>query len=356
LRKAIAKSPEERYAAAGDLARALAAASHAQVSNFFAEEIVQDEEMVPVVLMSEKKGAGVLLAPEDEAVPMSIPQALHVQEELGVLPTVSLPQPPQRRRGRFAWGMLLLSVILALLLVLGRSAISLPWSSGQSHAPTTGAKHPQTGAASTPSSTTPAALPTPFVPVGKLLYGASLLACSTQQRSLWIPNPTTQVTCTSSAMQLTTPSGESIGGVFLNSLPAGALIPDNYVLQVQVKESPSSQVAFGIFFRAQTGSAHKGAFSFLINASGRWTGNIYDDTTGQASQLYGRQSPALNASSFTSIDIVVQGSSFSLYFDGVEQGGIKSANYPGGILGLVAEPGTEVQFKNMAIYALPGNG
>jgi hypothetical protein len=132
-------------------------------------------------------------------------------------------------------------------------------------------------------------------------------------------------------------------------------MPENYVLEVQVKESPSSQGAFGIFFRVQTGTAHKGALSFLITASGRWAGNIYDDTTGQASQLYGRQSPALTAGDFTTIDIVVQGSSFSLYFNGAEQGGIESANYPGGILGLVAEPGTEVQFKNMAIYALPGN-
>jgi hypothetical protein len=156
-------------------------------------------------------------------------------------------------------------------------------------------------------------------------------------------------------MTLTTISERTIAGVFLNSLPTGAPIPDDYVLQVQVKEHPSSRGAFGIVFRAQTGPTHKGAFAFLINASGRWVGNIYDDTTGQAIQLYGRQSPALNARGFTTIAIVVQGSSFWLYFNGVEQGMIESDNYPGGLLGLVAEPETEVQFKNMAIYALPGN-
>jgi hypothetical protein len=156
-------------------------------------------------------------------------------------------------------------------------------------------------------------------------------------------------------MRLANTSGGTNGGVFLNSLPGGASVPDNYVLEVQVREIPSSQGAFGMLFRVQTATAHKGAFSFLIDASGRWTGNIYDDTTGHASQLYGRQSPRLNTSGFTTIDIVVQGSTFSLYFDGVEQGGIESANYPGGVIGLTAEPGTEVQFKNMAIYALPGN-
>ncbi|HZU02382.1 MAG TPA: serine/threonine-protein kinase, partial [Ktedonobacteraceae bacterium] len=40
LRKAIAKRPEERYATAGDFARALAAASHIQSAAFFSEQTV----------------------------------------------------------------------------------------------------------------------------------------------------------------------------------------------------------------------------------------------------------------------------------------------------------------------------
>jgi serine/threonine protein kinase len=359
VRKAIAKRPEERYATAGGLARALAAASRTQSSGFFSEKTVQGKERVPVVLMSEQKIAGVALAPKDEPTPINVPQSPHFQEEVDARSTIALHRSPARRRGSLVLGMVLLSGLLVLLLAVGSSASFLHWLPGQSHTPTAGTKPQQTSTSTTrttPTSTnSSAALPRPAVSVGRLLYGVSLPACLPQERSLWSATSNTHVTCTPSALQLTPPSGGPIGGVFLNRLPAGALIPENYVLQVQVRESPSSQGAFGVFFRVQTGTAHKGAFSFIITASGHWTGNIYADTTGQASQLYGRQGPALTASDFTTIDIVVQGSTFSLYFNGVEQGGIESANYPGGILGLVAEPGTEVQFKNMALYALPGN-
>jgi serine/threonine protein kinase len=358
VRKAIAKRPEERYATAGDLAHALAAASHPQSSGFFSEKTVQDKERVPVVLMSEHTMAEVSLAPEAEPPPINVPQIPHFQEEVDARSTVPLHRSPARRGSSLVVGMMLLSGLL-LLLAVGSSAIFLRWVPGQSHTPTAGTKPQQTSTSTTratPTSTNAAAaLPRPPVAVGRLLYGVSLPACLPQERRLWNATSNTHVTCTPSALQLAPPSGGPIGGVFLNRLPAGALIPENYVLEVQVRESPSSQGAFGVFFRVQTGTAHQGAFSFIITASGRWTGNIYADTTGQASPLYGRQGPALTASDFTTIALVVQGSSFSLYINGAEQGGIASANYPGGILGLVAEPGTEVQFKNMALYALPGN-
>jgi serine/threonine protein kinase len=358
VRKAIAKRPEERYATAGDLAQALAAASHPQSAGFFSEKTVQDQERVPVVLMSEQTIAEGSLASEAEPPPINVPQIPHVQEEVDARSTIPLHRSPARRRSSLVVGMMLLSGLL-LLLVVGSSAIFLRGLPGQSHTPTAGTKPQQTRtstARATPTSTNAsAALPRPHVAVGRLLYGVSLPACLPQERRLWNATSNTHVTCTPSAVQLTPASGGPIGGVFLNRLPAGALIPENYVLEVQVRENPSSQGAFGVFFRVQTGTAHQGAFSFIITASGRWTGNIYADTTGQASPLYGRQGPALPASDFTTIDIVVQGSAFSLYFNGAEQGGIESANYPGGILGLFAEPGTEVQFKNMALYTLPGN-
>jgi hypothetical protein len=351
LRKAIAKKPEERYATAGDFARALAAASHIQSAAFFSEQTVQNKNLVPVVLMSEKQTNAVSYTPYAEVVPISPQPAFHTPEEVGVPVAVPLPQPLQQRRRRFTGGMLLLSGLLVLLLVLGSAAFSLHWLPGRSSAPTTGATEQQISKAGLPPDSTSASL-TPSVPVGKLLYSSLRPACNLQQESAWSPNATAHVTCNPAAMTLTT-SGGTNAGVFLSNLPTGAPIPDNYVLQVQVKEHPSSQGAFGIVFRAQPGPAHKGAFAFIIHPSGNWVGNIYNDTTGQASQLYGRQGRALNASGFTTIAIVVHGGAFSLYFDGVEQGGIESPNYPGGILGLVVEPGTEVQFKNMGIYALP---
>jgi serine/threonine protein kinase len=351
LRKAIAKRPEERYATAGDFAHALAAASHVQSAAFFSEQTVQNKNLVPVVLMSEKKSTAVPRTLHNEAVPISSQPAFHTPEEVGVPLTVPPPRSLQQRRRRFTGGMLLLSGLLVLLLVLGSAAFSLHWLPGQSPAPTTGATEHQISKAGLPPSST-STLPPPSVSAGRLLYSSLRPTCNLQQASVWNADATAHVTCNPAAMTLTT-SGGANSGVFLSSLPTGAPIPDNYVLQVQVKEHPSSQGAFGIVFRAQPGPDHKGAFAFLIHPSGNWVGNIYNDATGQANQLYGRQGHALSANGFTTIAIVVHGSSFSLYFDGVAQGGIESPNYPGGILGLVAEPGTEVQFKNMAIYALP---
>ncbi len=356
VKKAIAKRPEDRYAAAGDFARALAAASEvqgAQSPDFFTDQTVQDEHMVPVVLKSEKKVGKVPVVAEHEVGRVQIPGTSRLQEELDKAPTASMAVPPKRRRGRLVVGLAILCGMLVLLLVLGSSALSLNWLSNQHQALTTGVKHQQTSTPDTAITSSPATLPKPSVPVGRLLYGTSLPACDSQQNSLWSLNSNAQVTCTPSAMKLTNKTGGNIAGVFLNNLPGGAPIPDNYVLEVQVSEHLSSQGMFGIFFRTQTGNNHQGAFSFLMNPSGSWTGDIYDDTTGQASQLYGRQSPALNANGFTTIDIVVEGGTFSLYFGGIQQGVITSINYPSGNLGLVAEQGTEVQFKNLAMYALP---
>jgi serine/threonine protein kinase len=365
VRKALAKKPEDRYATASDLARAFAQAAYGdhgtQAPDFFSDKTVKDEDMVPVVLMSEQKVGPVPVAAEPEAIPAEVSQTPHVQEKVDEALTTPMVPTPRRRRGRLALWTVILCGVLALL-VFGRSATFQHWLPGQNQPPTTSIRHQQTTTPTAKKTAAPSAtalsnasptLPRPSVPVGELLYGTLLPDCDPQQSSLWSPNSNAQVACTSSAMTLTNTTGRHIAGVFLKGLPGGAPVPDNYVLEVHVHVSPSSQGAFGIFFRTQSGEKHQGAFSFLINPSGNWTGNIYDNDTGKPSKLYGRQSPPLDAHGFTTIDIVVEGGSFSLYFNGVEQGGIGSGNYPSGNLGLVAERGTEVQFKDMAIYTLP---
>src|SRR5947209_1089855 len=109
LRKAIAKRPEERYATAGDFAHALAAASHVQSAAFFSEQTVQNKNLVPVVLMSEKQINAVPHTPHAEAVPSSPQPAFYTQGEVGVPLTVPPPRSRQQRGRRFTGGMLLLS-------------------------------------------------------------------------------------------------------------------------------------------------------------------------------------------------------------------------------------------------------
>ena len=143
-----------------------------------------------------------------------------------------------------------------------------------------------------------------------------------------------------------------MGGVFLNNLPGSAPIPANYILQVQVRATSASHGTFGIFFRMQSGEQHHGGFSFLIEPSGYWNGYSYDDATGQASLIYGRQGKALDTQRFTTIDILVQGETFTIYYNGVNQGMLISPNYPAGNLGLAVDQGTEASFKNVALYAV----
>jgi hypothetical protein len=264
------------------------------------------------------------------------------------------------RRGRLALWALILCGVLALVL-FGSSAIFWGGLPGQHRPSTTEGRQrtsiPSAQKTATSSgrvvSTAPTALPSPSVRVGSLLYASVLPACDPQQKSLWSQTSGAQVTCTSSTLTLTNTSGGDSAGVFLKSLAGGAPLPDNYVLEVQVHVNPTSQGAFAIFFRAQSGANQKGAFSFLIDPAGNWAGNSYETVTGTPSELFGRKSQPLAAHGFTTLDIVVSGGSFSLYFDGVRQGGIESGNYPGGNLGLVAARGTEVQFKDMAMYTLP---
>jgi len=103
----------------------------------------------------------------------------------------------------------------------------------------------------------------------------------------------------------------------------------------------------------QSGASHQGGYSFIIQQSGFWNGSSIDDGTGQGRSLFGRQGTALNSTGFTTIDLVIQGGTFRLYFNGAVQGGVSSTNYSSGNLGLAVDGGADVLFKNLAIYSLP---
>jgi hypothetical protein len=53
------------------------------------------------------------------------------------------------------------------------------------------------------------------------------------------------------------------------------------------------------------------------------------------------------------IDIVVHGSRFTFYLNGHKQGEASSSFYPSGTIGLAADTGADVFFRNLAIYTLP---
>ncbi len=123
-------------------------------------------------------------------------------------------------------------------------------------------------------------------------------------------------------------------------------------MQVQVEQNASSHGDFGVFFRNQPGSATQGAFSFLLFPQGQWEANTYNDTTGVRTPFVQRPT-TVPVQGLLTIDIVVHGSNFTFYLNGQEQGYASSPQYPSGTVGLAADSGADVIFKNLAIYSLP---
>ncbi|MEO9059023.1 MAG: hypothetical protein ABI396_12705, partial [Ktedonobacteraceae bacterium] len=189
-----------------------------------------------------------------------------------------------------------------------------------------------------------------LIPVGNMLYSSLLPACDAQ-KSLWGPNVFAHISCGDSATEMTDTSTNFLAGTFLDNLPNGYGIPDDYVLQIQVNESPSSRGGFGVFFRNQPGEIHQGTFSFLLFPQGRWEANMYNDTTGARTLLRSAEATVL-LDGLVTIDIVIHANTYTFYLNGQKQGAAISSFYPSGTLGLAVNSGGDAFFRNLAIYAL----
>jgi hypothetical protein len=140
--------------------------------------------------------------------------------------------------------------------------------------------------------------------------------------------------------------------MFLETLPNGQGIPNDYILQVQARPGPRSRGAYGVLFRNQVGSSALGAYSFLLLPNSNWSSNVYDNVTRKATQFY-QHRVTVQLHDLVTINIRVQGDTFLLYINGREQGNAISSHYPSGTVGLAVEAGADVFFSNFALYALP---
>ncbi len=271
--------------------------------------------------------------------------------------TPVLSAPPQqskparvRAKGQSA-GMMLLGSLLTLLLVVGGFVAYLNLMPKGNNHPKNITKTTATvkGTATKPQPFTP---PAPLVSAGTALYGTALPGPTCDaQGGKWSKQSGVTMTCPASGTQLTNSSaGGGMAGIFLDKLASGQSVPDNYVLQVQVSTNASTQGNFGVFFRNQPGSP-TGAFAFLLNTAGTWEGNLYNQSNGTVSTPVSLKVQGTMAKTFT-LDIVVQDSTYNLYFNGKWQGTTESGQYASGNLGLVAQGGTSVSFKNLVVYAI----
>lgn len=167
--------------------------------------------------------------------------------------------------------------------------------------------------------------------------------------------------CGSNGLTLNNTSGQSRAGVFLTStsLGNGQSLPSNYVVQVQAIVNGASSGSFGILFFVQSGSdpgAHM--VEFDLNAKQAMISK-YVPLTSQSSQFPAVTAPIPPQTGQTvTLDVVVNGNnpnsgSATAYVDGNNDFKVNASilNPASGTIGLAVDPGANVTFKDLAIYA-----
>ncbi len=358
--KALAKKREQRYESAGQLAQALSVAltSPSTISMQAPQPPPEKSSqlLTPMILTSEGIRSEPLASSTHRAVTMvdmfngTNTQASSPSKRQFRSFSTHTPVKPTPRPARRSWQAAIFAVIFILLLLIGGSVAYL---FGTLKRPST-ASVPQTNPTfSTVTPTTNLDLPTPKIPVGKLLYSTSLpgYSCDTSPGS-WSKTANARTSCTTSATELANIKSHQLAATFLNALADGQSIPKDYILQVQVRPAPHSRAAFGILFRNQANSSTLGAYSFMLSSDSTWSSNVYDSFTKKATQLYTHRT-TVQLQGLITIDIRVQGDTFLLYVNGREQGHAISSLYPTGTLGLAVNPGADIFLSNLALYALP---
>ncbi len=373
LQVATAKKPGDRFATAGALAVALRNVLYAPGLSSF-----DREQHIPTVLSSQAPAALEIMAPGFETpvptVPARAPGSDAIRAEPssgGFSPTVSAYATPAPhavktgRSGRQLW-LPFIALLLVIALVIGGVLVGLQLNRGTSPSPSGGSSPngslsttAPTNAPTAPSvqtvipTTAPPGVPTPVqnnqVPKGAVLYSASFPGAPCDQNGgQWVNYNNAVITCTSSGTQIGNHQG-SLAGPLLIGLPSGAAFPSNYVIEAQLQQAPSSNVDFGLYFRNQPGNA-QGIYTFLIHQDGAWSAYVYDNTTGEPTQI-DSGGPVVDAHSLLTLDVVARGNTFSFYVNGGLLHSVNNATYPQGTVGIALDSGGSLLASSFVLYA-----
>jgi hypothetical protein len=127
-------------------------------------------------------------------------------------------------------------------------------------------------------------------------------------------------------------------------------MPGDYVLQVEITVNAGSTGEFGVFVRNQPGT--QGTYSILLAPPNTWRAYEYDNASGATTTLVqGINTQTPLTGTFT-IDVLVQGNTYTLFINGNQQGYAQSDTYPTGNVGLATNAGANVSFKNLEVFAL----
>ena len=139
----------------------------------------------------------------------------------------------------------------------------------------------------------------------------------------------------------------TLQGTFLTQLPVGAY-PSDYIVQAQMQPEKASRNGFGIYFRNQP-DQQLGVYTFMMYSDGTWRACIYDNKTGNSTQLTG--GILKNITLPATMTIVVRGQHFIFYANNVLLGDINDKDYPNGSTGIVVERGASVLVSNFVLYS-----
>jgi serine/threonine protein kinase len=245
--------------------------------------------------------------------------------------------------------------ILAIIIIGGSLATFLVNQNGKANtqssttAAATAATRTALSKKSTPSSqATPKSalnpaytLPQAQVPgAGSVIYETNYPGTCDPKGGKW-QNISIQAKCGPSQLQLTNPTSSTAGTIL--TLPGGASLPSSYYIQVQITlNTPNSQ--FGIYYHWSSNAYYVVTF----DANG-WLSSYQDQKLGSSALN------DVNLAQTVTVDILVDQGNFTYYINNIHQGD-SSGGYggtdTGGNIGFTVSSGSDVSFKNLAIYEL----
>jgi hypothetical protein len=200
-----------------------------------------------------------------------------------------------------------------------------------------------------------------LVPVGPLIYSTNAPGSCDKHGAQWWQNTSvsthTVQQCVDGGLVLSAPNADGpLGVVGLQALPDNGSFPSNYVAEVTVKPISSFATAkMGFKFRQQSAGddgQYRGGYSLLVDPSGHVQYNWYEqDGTRHKKEISGLH-PTPNGQSYI-LDLVVKGTTYSFYLEGMLLDTETDARYSNGFFCLAIEPGATVEFSHLALYQVP---
>lgn len=260
-------------------------------------------------------------------------------------------QRPRRRSGQSLL-MMLLGSILTLAIVVGGLATYLHFAQ-QSSRPHTTIHTTATPGETSHAQHKPGPAPAAAISAGPLLYYATFPGPSCDvQGAKWISTPGFKPACGDNGTSMNNAASSQRVGMFLQTLNNGQTMPSRYVVQTQVTLNSDSHGRFGIFFLTQPGQ-DPDTHVWMVDPSTNTVAMYhYKYATGQSDfSLTPQHIYQGSIGKTVTLDVQVSGNSAIIYVNGNQIGSAADLNQNNGMIGLAADPGADVTFKDLAIYS-----